>query len=701
MAAELTPNELTPSELNPPSEPINPPSEQVNLPEPLNAPMPETAPSPWQLPKKQAAFLLLFAFVVSLVVFLRFFQLESLQAEIYGDIEIVMGYVKDIFMLLWPKNFVLSAGPLYHYLIVPIIYLTGQNYMGVKVASVMVSLVGLAATYAFSRRLVNDYFALVALFVAGVSSWLLVFSRLGNSQIALPVLTMLTLWLMIRVVQFGKQRDVIACAIVSSLGLFIYPQSFIQPGVTFATLLCLAWAKHALPKKWWVYFAVDTIPALILFWFVFASDPGNFDGYIGNKIRPTTGNSAVALIGANIFKTATALHIRGDEGYRSNPSGLPHLDWLSGIFFIAGVVYWFTDKEKRRWAPLWLVPLILLQIPSILVISNTVEVPSASRTLGAAPIVYLLVASGLWWLAQFLYKRTKLWQTAIIIGVLLGGILYLNAQRYFQNYISGLPYNNIPIGLQVATYANLLPKDTQVYMVGCCWADGIPDNFIKLDMLYPDNMHYTDPGSLTCLQLQTMTAPTVLIWNYQNEVPAPQLEPCKEWIKPQHHTYHNTPIFNIATLHTTELDAPLPPEVLDPLVNETTQVNGESIVVEYSPIDMGSLGDLFDGKADTLMRGNRVNPMVIVLHFPSPRKLSTVDVRLGSMLHFQVKLTVTYADHTTQDVQNDYTNQPSDPQVSISLPESDQQVTDLRVEITDFTAAPGDEHIHVRELETR
>ena len=130
----------------------------------------------------------------------------------------------------WPVRFDLSAGPLYHYLIAPIIAVVGLDYAGLKLASVLVSLGVLAATYAFSRRLVNDYFALLTTFIAGVSSWLLIFSRLGNSQILLPLLTAAALWLVIRVVQFNRQSDLVACAIVSALGLYVYPQSFVYRG---------------------------------------------------------------------------------------------------------------------------------------------------------------------------------------------------------------------------------------------------------------------------------------------------------------------------------------------------------------------------------------------------------------------------------------------------------------------------------------
>src|SRR5215213_5121319 len=197
--------------------------------------------APWPLLPGQISFLVLALTTVAIVVFMRLFQLDQLQNEIYGDIAIVYEYIADIQAGKWPTYFSLSAGPLYHYLIMPIIVLSGPTYFGIKLASVVVSLGTLAATYALARRLIDDRFALLAVFIAGVSSWLLIFSRLGNSQILVPLLTTCALWLVLRIAQDGRTADVVACAVVSALGLYVYPQSFVLAPVIGLTLVCLHW----------------------------------------------------------------------------------------------------------------------------------------------------------------------------------------------------------------------------------------------------------------------------------------------------------------------------------------------------------------------------------------------------------------------------------------------------------------------------
>ena len=505
--------------------------------------------SPWRLSRGQMAFLLLFALTAGLILFLRLFRLDTLQSEVYADIDIVRDFVRQVLVGGWPTKFNLSAGPLYAYLITPVIWVSGLNYLGLKLASVLVSLACLAAAYAFSRRLFNDWFALLVVFVAGSSSWLLIFSRLGNSQILLPLLTMLALWLAVRTVQFGRRRDVAACAALSALGLFVYPQSFVLAGVIFVTLLCLHWTGKPLPRGWIPIFILTCIPFLLFFAQIVASDPSNFtSGYLGNKIAPGSGQSVVGVLAGNFTNAMLALHVRGDGNFRSNPNSLPHLDWISGILFLAGIVFWFVTPERRRWVPLWLVPLVLLQVPSMLVLNQPDEVPSASRTLGAAPIVYLLVASGLWWLLQALLARGRRRLAVGVVSLLLACILTLNIQRYFRTYLNGLPYSDTPIAHNIASYANSLPEGTHIYMVGCCWEQGMPELFVKYDMIRPDSIQYVNAADLSCTQLQSVELPAVFIWSFHDNLPAPQLEACQQWLPAQLYTDQGRPVFYAAPL---------------------------------------------------------------------------------------------------------------------------------------------------------
>ena len=82
------------------------------------------------------------------------YQLPKLPGEWFGDISIVHEYVERIWAGAWPLHFHLSSGPLYHYLIMPIVFLFhNQGYVTYKIASVSVSLVGLVIMYVYVHDL--------------------------------------------------------------------------------------------------------------------------------------------------------------------------------------------------------------------------------------------------------------------------------------------------------------------------------------------------------------------------------------------------------------------------------------------------------------------------------------------------------------------------------------------------------------------
>lgn len=55
------------------------------------------------------------------------------------------------------------------------------------------------------------------------------------------------------------------------------------------------------------------------------------------------------------------------------------------------------------------------------------------------------------------------------------------------------------------------------------------------------------------------------------------------------------------------------------LVQDTATVDGETVQVRRSPIDLGTMADLFDDDPRTLIRGIDANPLVLEFTFPAPR----------------------------------------------------------------------------------
>jgi len=644
--------------------------------------------------------------MVVVVLVVRFWKLDTLQSEVYGDISIVYEYIHDIVIGHWPSYFSLSSGPLYHYLIMPVVWIAGMNYFGFKLASVLTSLAALGFTYLFARRLMGSAFAILATFITGISFWFLIFSRLGNIQIIVPLLTMATLWLLIRYIQDHRRTDLIACALVASLGLYAYPSSFVLAATVALTLLALHATGFRMKTADWGWFLAICVISAIPFIFIVLHDPSNFtNGYLGGKIQ--AGANAASVLFGNLLRALGAYHFAGDTVSRSNPLGRPQLDFISGILFLLGVIFWLRGP-RRRYGLLLLVPFVLLHIPSILVLSNTTEVPSASRALGVAPITYVLVAGGLWNFYEFLRKRrgaTTAWVASL---VMLSLMVSANLVNYFGNYIHNLPYENTPVARQLTQYVDMLPPETQIYLVGCCWEYGMPEpKSVQYEMARPDNLHQIDPNELSCLSLDALLGPAVMIWSDTQELPAPGLSNCTNRFPAQLFTgprgqplFHAAPILGLQLVAAPTGETPNSgDEESNGLIEQGVIWNNEVVLARFSPLDIGRIEDAVDGSVETLMRGRDANPMVIEFEFSQPRTASTLSLTIGTIEHFTVRVVITYADSSSTEIYKDYTNLPSDPTVEISLPASENLIQILRIEITDIRAVPGEGfHIHVREI---
>lgn len=630
---------------------------------------------------------------------LRSWNLDRLQAEAFGDITTAWLYVEDVLSGRWPFYIPLSTGPLFHYVFAGVALLSGLSYFGLKVASVVVSLAALLFTYLFAKRLLGATFAILATFIAGVSFWLLIHSRLGNVPIGVPLLSMAMVWLLLRYKQESQNRDLYLAAAVSILGLYTYAAAYILPAAMIATLLTLRLTGYRIHISKWLRMVALFLVLSIPFVWIISQNAGAFgsSGYLGAKFA--LNGETLDQLARNTLAAFSAYNIRGDEISRVNPMGHPHLDQISGVLFLLGVWFWL-QRPRRREGLIILVPFILLHLPSMLVITNNQEVPSSTRTVGAAPLAYILVASGLWQVAAWLRPRVgKIISTAVGLALVVA-IATLNLKEYFVNYIHNLPYENTPIARMITDYMRSLPGETQVYLVGCCWEESMPEPLsIEYEFENPQNFHYIQPQDLSCRGLDVvLTGPAVVIWDYRNELPADQLDACAAHFPAQLYTSPTgLPVFRAATVQGLRTFAPG-----ESLTTQWLIIEGQLVLVRYSVLDTGRIEDVFDGNLDSLMRGLEANPFVLEFEVDEPHRMNGVELTLAAAQDFAVSTTITYRDNSTAVVNNNYSGLPSDPTVEIQFPPSEVPVALVHIEIKDLRAQPGDGfHIHVREIELK
>jgi len=133
---------------------------------------------------------------------------------------------------------------------------------------------------------------------------------------------------------------------------------------------------------------------------------------------------------------------------------------------------------------------------------------------------------------------------------------------------------------------------------------------------------------------------------------------------------------------------------LNRLVEEETILDGQTVKVAHSAIE-GSIGNLFDGSNETLVKTTGANPLVIEITFPQARKISGVRVHVGSEAARLIVMVTTNAGQTVSQVQEagevkDYKD------VTLQFP-SALDASVLRVEWLDINA-PDISNVHMWEL---
>jgi hypothetical protein len=453
-----------------------------------------------------AALILIFG----LALILRLYQLDDKPADVYKDIVIIFQYLQDILALRWPVYFNDSAGPLYHYLITPVVLAFGLNYLALKIASVLVSLGTLVAVYLLARELLPDRLvALLGVLLTAVSSWLLVFSRLGNSQILTPLLACLAFYFLARALRSGTRRDIFWTALCADLGLYVYPQSFFIPPAVAVALAWFCW-RRKLPWRAMGTYLIWTAIFAWPFAYIVLSDPSVFfGGYIGDHILSDSPLSRLSTWPGLVLASLLMLNVKGDVVFRSNPVQLPHLDVLSGLFFLIGLVYLLLKRDARLFFLLiW--PALFLQLPSTLVLNYPGEVPSASRTLLIVPFVCLIAAAGLAWVLRLL---PAWWQRALLLFAIGGLILTLNVNRYFNIYINQLPNRNASFSRLTAAAIDRAPAATHITVYGCCWGEWSSPEWddITYALARPRDVRFVEPEAFDCASVTEDPGPQLLI----------------------------------------------------------------------------------------------------------------------------------------------------------------------------------------------
>jgi len=472
----------------------------------------------------------------------RFVRLDSAPGEWYGDISTVYEVVSALRHGDRPPGFfAVGVGVLYPEAIRPFLWALGDTYLAIKVAAATYSLVGLGLLFVLGRQLVGSMFGLLASAIGTVSLWWLVYSRLGDVQALTATLTVAVMVATVAAVQHPASRALPGlAALMAGLGLYLYGNTLVLPLIAGSALV-VGWRTRLVHLRSIVVFgavlAACCVPIVIE---LLRSPDAVVDGHIGQRL--VTGWQFFPNMAEGIWRTIAGYAWHGDEGFRGNPVGAPHLDTTSLVVGVIGVGYWLTPARRRR-GVFVIGSFAILHLPSIL--ANADQVPSVSRTTAAAPIAALLVASGLWWIAEWLSSRAA---RAVVVGVSTVLIATVNLHAYVDDYLPGLPYGNTPIARAITDYTDQFAAAIMVRVVGTGWREGMPEfKSIVYPSQHPTRYVEDDPMEFDCEHLAMMQRPALLIWSADDELP-PMLTECQAEVANRRliSTDAGLPLFNVA-----------------------------------------------------------------------------------------------------------------------------------------------------------
>jgi hypothetical protein len=365
----------------------------------------------------------------------------------------------------------------------------GINYQSLKLLAVIESLITLPVMFwlgyeCFGRdnkRLGIMVGLLMMAFVAS-SYWHVSVTRLALRIILTPLVASLLMIYLLRAMRDNQIGDYLKAGMVLGFGLYTYQATRMLPIVVLVGVgLAFVWGYRTRHNRLQV---LGNLGALVLVAFMAflplyhysIEAPDQFwrrtagrilgDDVIQEKmpdgsIRPRIAtfqerldafNQNVPILLNNLRNAVLMFNWKGDVAWINGVPNYPVLDRYSGGLFVLGVVAWGIYVVRRRDTSLMLVPLMLLimLLPSALSIAFPIENPSLTRTSGALPATFLLVALPLALIIERVFAlergNWRIGASFVVCLVPIVGSFSLNYGLYMTKFaesysVSSLPYS--------------------------------------------------------------------------------------------------------------------------------------------------------------------------------------------------------------------------------------------------------------------
>lgn len=384
---------------------------------------------------------ILFALVIGLAIFFRFYKLNVLPPGLHPD-EAANGL--DIFRILENQDYRIiynTNGPreaLFFYIQAVFVYFMGNTILALRMAPALLGVVSVVAIFFAAKEWANRRTALITAFFMAVTPWVVVIQRDGFRASLVPLFIGLVMLFSAKAYKKGKLVNYILAAIFLGLGFYTYTAFSmilvaLLAGLVYLLVLRRPWLKQNW-KKLLVSFAVFGVVMTPLL-YTTIKDPGGSTARAGGTSflnKDLNEGKPVQTLLSSTAKTLLQYNYAGDQNNRHNVAGQPLLNMFVGLMFVLGLVMCLFNFTKPRYAMLLAIFGAML-LPSLLTAEG---LPHGLRSIGTAVPVFILAGMGVNYLLYIWYKTFPVNKLArvtglVVILILLGLTLIQSYRQYF------------------------------------------------------------------------------------------------------------------------------------------------------------------------------------------------------------------------------------------------------------------------------
>jgi hypothetical protein len=476
----------------------------------------------WQL--NLSSWTLLILFGIALVLFFRIYQLGLVPPEMVSDHAEKYLDVSDILKgqtrIFFPRNGGREALQFYLLAALHILFNVGQNFLTLKISSVIVGLMALPFLYLLGKEVGNRRIGLLAFIFVGIAYWPNVISRVGMRLPFYILFTAATLYLFLRGIRTSNRNYFLGAGISLGLSLYGYSADRILPIVlVLAAVIYLLHKESKGNRQQFIWhFLLLVLMAFTVFTPLFryiTEDPEGFSYRMFSRmgsIEQTLPGEPLEIFLDNLLRALGMFSGSNGIIWPISIPDYPALGIVSGALFYIGVVLILIRYIKQRhWLDLFLLLSIpVLMLPSILSLAFPSENPNLHRTGGALVPVFLISAYALDGLMSSLeVKLRRPWGKRVAWGLfilLLGWSALQNYDLVFNKYYRQYQlsaWNTSEMGTVIRDFADTIGSPDSAWVIGFPhWADtrlvAINAGFPEIDYaIFVEELDHTlsDPRS--------------------------------------------------------------------------------------------------------------------------------------------------------------------------------------------------------------